>query len=69
MVMQKVSLALSWMVISVGLLQLDMQIRSQGGRLISIIMQYLWSTVVQPMSRKLKMVEALRFSVAELKLK
>jgi hypothetical protein len=37
--------------------------------LIKIIIQYLWSIVGQPMSRKLKMVEALRFSVAELELK
>jgi hypothetical protein len=37
-----------------------------GKTTIKIIIQYLWSTVVQPMNRKLKMVEALSFSVAKL---
>jgi len=66
MVMQNVSLTFSWMVISDGPLQLEMQIRFQDEWLINIILQYLWSTVGQPMSRKLKMVAALSFSVAEL---
>jgi hypothetical protein len=51
------------MVISVGPLQLDMQIRSRDGCLRNIITQYLWNTFSQPVIRKLKMVESLRFSV------